>query len=926
MRKLSKILPLYLLLFLIIGCNGVETPSETQSSIIDFTEDLTTNVETTTEETSTSVLSAQLNYIYNLAVDSGNFDGTYEEWLESVQGPQGEPGREISLQVSQGYIQWQYAGESVWNNLIEISSLIGPQGPSGDNGESIEFNVSDTHIEYKYESDSEWTQLIALSLFEGEQGMPGKEIVLQNIDGIVQWQYVGDDEWYTLIDINHLMSPRILLNVSDTHIQYKYEGEAEWIDLISLELLTGDSGKEVTLEVDETYIKWQYTGEDTWNNLISLSLLKGEQGEKGSTPYIGDNGNWWIDEEDTGFYAGEHENMDRIGTDGLYFDLTVKNGIAGYEVSNYTGSETDIIIPNKVFGQKVISIKQGALPAYMTSLSISKFTEKIPSFEDYAYLKSFDFNSAPVTYIPYNGFKDAVNLETISNYENIRVISDNAFYNTKILFTGFDYSYVESIGDYAFYNTSSSNIEIDSGLMVSETNDSIEFSNITFLFIPDNVTSIGEHAFPSDFSIYYEGDATVDFGYNNPYFFKNVKKSEDGYWYIDKTTYVSILNYTGELDQITIPSEIDGKSVNSIENYAFVGDNHLSRVNIPSSVTSIGNGSFRYTRKLYVLHIPSSIINISNSFFGQYESELDFYNFPASVKVFENNLVDMNINQYGLEEYEWGRYAFGYSSEDIKMDDDFVYIENLTTTEIIAFKNASGKVTVPSTYNEKPITRIHPNAFLHRNGGIKFVDISEGVLYISTSAFISNYIQYINIPLSVSAVNYRAFYTSNAYIYVKASSKPANWDSSWYYDAEEIIWGENLDAMLSDDLYMYEIISGKAWIKKYLGTWSYSSALILPDEIDGYEVVGIRANAIRYTSSSYSYRHEIVIPNTITHIEENGIIYYRYLDVYTTFSSRPSNWHQYFGYGTSYGSSESYRTYYWNGEWNYVNSEPTPIN
>ena len=73
-------------------------------------------------------LTTRLKDIYELAVSSNSFEGTYEEWLETVQGPHGEDGREVLFQVAYGYIQWQYTGDTLWTNLIEIASLTGVQG------------------------------------------------------------------------------------------------------------------------------------------------------------------------------------------------------------------------------------------------------------------------------------------------------------------------------------------------------------------------------------------------------------------------------------------------------------------------------------------------------------------------------------------------------------------------------------------------------------------------------------------------------------------------------------------------------------------------------------------------------------------------------------------------------------------------------
>jgi hypothetical protein len=34
-----------------------------------------------------------------------------------------------------------------------------------------------------------------------------------------------------------------------------------------------------------------------------IASLKGERGDRGFTPYVGTNGNWWVDSEDTGIRA-----------------------------------------------------------------------------------------------------------------------------------------------------------------------------------------------------------------------------------------------------------------------------------------------------------------------------------------------------------------------------------------------------------------------------------------------------------------------------------------------------------------------------------------------------------------------------------------------------------------------------------------------
>lgn len=754
----------------------------------------------------------------------------------------------------------------------------------------------------------------------------------------------------------------VTFRVTNNNIQWSYDS-IEWVDLISIDLLIGPKGddgvdaRQVEFRVSSQSLQWKFVDMSTWTTLFDLSTLSGEDGENGVTPHIGGNGNWYIGLTDTGVQAlgsqgqdgltphiGENgnwfigdvdtevpattpvENMDRIGTDGLYFDLTIRNGIAGYEVVSYSGSDTDIIIPNEIFGQKVVSIKQGSLPTSITSLSISKYTEVLPSFQSYSNLLSFDFNNAPVKSIPANAFRDANKLAAITNYSNIDSIGTYGFYNTRILFNEFDFSKIINIGDYAFYATSVPNLDIE-GVIISTNGTEYTISDQTFIYLPETVLTIGYRAFPSEFSIYYAGNSNVTF--TSEFFFKNVKQTDDGYWYVDRNTYVGLLNYTGELTEINVPNKLDGKNVTVVENFAFLGDNNLTRINLPSSITSIGNYAFILTRQLYILHIPSSIVNISNSYFANWVgSEYDQVgiNFPAPVVVFENNQVDMNFGSNSISSYGWGRYAFGYSSSQIKQDESFVYVEKLISAEILAIKNAKGKITIPAVFNLKPITRINQYSLIGYNGGVAIIEISHGVEFISTHAFYgSNAIKYINIPTSISAVNYHGFYDlDNLEIHVKASEKPSNWDSTWYYSVKNVLWNSEISGNISNDgLYFYTYSGNSAKIVKYFGSWSSSLPLIIPSTIDGYTVTSIGTTAITYTSSSTTL--EIVIPNTVTTIDNQAIYYYLYLYVYSNLTSKPVGWISTFGYNYYNGSSsESYRTYYWQGAWSLVNNDPTP--
>ena len=68
---------------------------------------------------------------------------------------------------------------------------------------------------------------------------------------------------------------------------------------------TGGAGS-MDLRVSDGYIQYSTDGGSTWTNLIAVADLKGADGKPGAagadgvTPHIGDNGHWYLGENDTG--------------------------------------------------------------------------------------------------------------------------------------------------------------------------------------------------------------------------------------------------------------------------------------------------------------------------------------------------------------------------------------------------------------------------------------------------------------------------------------------------------------------------------------------------------------------------------------------------------------------------------------------------
>ena len=86
-----------------------------------------------------------------------------------------------------------------------------------------------------------------------------------------------------------------------------------------------------------TAIQWKYSNETDWRDLVALTELRGaagEAGKDGNTPFIGENGNWWIGEIDTGVKAAGIDGTDGVdgekGDKGDKGDAGQNGGSSGY--------------------------------------------------------------------------------------------------------------------------------------------------------------------------------------------------------------------------------------------------------------------------------------------------------------------------------------------------------------------------------------------------------------------------------------------------------------------------------------------------------------------------------------------------------------------------------------------------------------------
>ena len=106
------------------------------------------------------------------------------------------------------------------------------------------------------------------------------------------------------------------------------------------------------------------------------------------------------------------------------------------------------------------------------------------------------------------------------------------------------------------------------------------------------------------------GNATINFGAQMEEAVDKYDESQykhwGDYWYIEKSTAITITRYEGAGGSVTIPAQINGKPVIRISNVAFDYCTSLTSVTIPNSVTVIGQGAFKFCTSLTVINVDAA--------------------------------------------------------------------------------------------------------------------------------------------------------------------------------------------------------------------------------------------------------------------------------------------------------------------------------
>ena len=288
------------------------------------------------EELSYTYTSLQADTTYTFAVSAVSNNGTVSALsnTKTFSTFAGADGREIEFRSNGSSIQWRYAGESddAYRDLVSLAELTGNDGADG---KQIELRVYNGFVQWKYSDDSVWNNLIALSELKGEKGDKGDtgdkgdkgDPGQDGKDGITPRLKIGEDNlWYVSYDGGQTwvsLGVKAIGEKGDTGKDGQQGEKGDKGDPGDAGK-PGQNGKNGTNGASGADGKNGKDGKDgigiakaeinadgelvityTDGKTVNLGKVVGADGKDGLTPFIGENGNWWIGEKDTGVKAVE---------------------------------------------------------------------------------------------------------------------------------------------------------------------------------------------------------------------------------------------------------------------------------------------------------------------------------------------------------------------------------------------------------------------------------------------------------------------------------------------------------------------------------------------------------------------------------------------------------------------------------------------
>ena len=110
-------------------------------------------------------------------------------------GSAGADAKQVEFQSSESHLQWRRVGETSWNNLVALSSILGPPNTLSIGTVTAGATAAATI------TGSSPSQTLSLVL-------PARQPEFQSNGTFLQWRLVGDTAWNNLVAQSALVGPR----------------------------------------------------------------------------------------------------------------------------------------------------------------------------------------------------------------------------------------------------------------------------------------------------------------------------------------------------------------------------------------------------------------------------------------------------------------------------------------------------------------------------------------------------------------------------------------------------------------------------------------------------------------------------------------------------------------------------------------------
>ena len=238
--------------------------------------------------------------------------------------------------------------------------------------------------------------------------------------------------------------------------------------------------------------------------------------------------------------------------------------------------------------------------------------------------------------------------------------------------------------------------------------------------------------------------------------------SYNGFSYETENEKIVITGYSGSNATLTIPAEIDGKSVVKIADYAFKNNNTLTSVAISEGIEDIGKGAFLNCTSLATISVPTTIIRFGEK--AIYNTA--YYNNKTNWKI-----KNSDITTGGSIDWE------DISASILK----YLYLDTILV-----------EIELAGSYSIKNGTLVVADGACKGNSGATAVGFPPSLKVIGDYGFADcTSLKNLNIPDGVE-------FSANAIYNTGFYNNPENWENDVLYMGTRVVGTKSIEAVIKD--------------------------------------------------------------------------------------------------------------------------------